>query len=505
MRKHCLLRKVFILAAVVILFNPGYGAARQTIVIGSLGFGYDFAEREYDDENEEILRANPDEGDRREWGARPELEFRSLGIHDTLSLRYAPVLIYDDLADTTDVDHYLYLAGERLLSKDWTITLADDFVLSSDPARYGATFSTPGQTGAAEPTAEPAQPAQAAPAPDEITQNLSGQRYWTNNLDMGTTYTYAQDSDLGLGYGFRVLRNESDEEVLTTSYDEYDRHEFSGLWGHRFNPVWRSGLNLSYIKGLYDDVEITVPPEPTDPEALPQVLMVSQDLEEYRAEAGLDYARSANDIFPFLYRFGGTKYEDLRQDIWAHELSGGWNHAFDARTRLMIGAGPSYVEADELDGEWRYNAYLNFTRAYQHAELSAQINKGFEARNFTGSNDSGLTDLTEARIDFTYSFTPTLSTTLFGLYRNEEILNPQGEYFLSALGGTDPLTVDDIGDVTYTRDSYSLGASVSYGFWRWFVASVRYAYYDQEGDLTQDSYNDHRISLLVSASKELWR
>lgn len=505
MCNHGWLRKAFILAGVVILFNPGYGVARQTIVIGSLGFGYDFAEREYDDENAEIFRANPDEGDRREWGARPELELRSLGIHDTLSLRYAPVLIYDDLADTTDVDHYLNLAGERLLSKDWTISLANDFVLSSDPARFGQTFATPGQTGTEAPAEGPAQPAQAEPPPDEITRNLSGNRYWTNNLVLGTTYTYAQDSDVGLGYGFRALRNESDDEGFVAPYDEYDRHEFSGLWGYRFNPTWRSALNLSYVKGLYDDVEITVPPELTDPEGLPQVFMVSQDLEEYRAEAGLDYARSVTDIFPLLYRFGGTKYEDLRQDIWAHELSAGWNHGFDARTRLMIGAGPSYVEAEDLDGEWGYNAYLNFTRAYQHAELSAQLNRGYDARNFTGSTDSGMTVLAEARVDLTYRFTPTLSTTLFGLYRNEEILNPQGEYLLSALGGIDSLTVDDIGDVTYTRDSYSLGASVSYGFWRWFIASVRYAYYVQEGDLTQDSYNEHRIALLVSASKELWR
>jgi len=96
-------------------------------------------------------------------GRPPELELRSLGIHDTLSLRYAPVLIYDDLADTTDADHYLYLAGERFLSKDWTISLANDFVLSSDPARYGKTFSTPGQTGTAAPAEEPTQPVRVEP------------------------------------------------------------------------------------------------------------------------------------------------------------------------------------------------------------------------------------------------------------------------------------------------------------------------------------------------------
>lgn len=495
-------RLAMILAAGILAACPGFSEARQTMVIGSVGVGYDFWDRSYDDEGDENLNVVEDSGDRREWGFRPEIELRSLGIHDTLSLRYAPVLIYDDLFDTTDVDHYLYLAGERTLTKDWTISLANDFVLSSDPTRYGATFFIPGRIEAPEAVEEPAG---FEPAPDEITQDLGRRRYWTNNLVLGTTYTYAQDSDVGFGYGFRVLRNETDEEEITAEYDEYDRHEFSGLWSYRYNPAWRSSLNLAYIKGVYDDVAVDVPPELIDPEDPSEVLFVSQDLEEYRADVGLDYARSANDIFPLLYRFRGTEYEDVRRDTWAHEFSAGWDHAFDARTRLAIGAGPSYAEAEDLDGEWGYNAYLNFTRAYQYAEFRAGVSKGFITRNFTGSTDTGLTDLLEARLDLTYRFTPNLSSTIFGLYRDEEILNPQGQYFLSALGDRDPLTIDDIGDVTYKRDSYTLGASVSYTFWRWFVATLQYAYYEQDGDLMSDSYNDHRIAVLISASKELWR
>jgi len=494
-----------ILAGVILAFSAGASDARQTVVIGSLGMGYDFWDRSYDAEGDERLTVDEDEGDRRDWRVWPEIELQSLGIHDSLSLRYAPVLTYDDLLSTTDVDHYLTLAGERSMTRQWTVSLADSFVLSSDPTRYGDPFFSPTRIEPAEAPEDQVQPAQFEAAPDEISQNIGRRRYWTNDFVAGTTYTYAPDSDVGIGYGFRVLRNESGDDEITGEYDEYDRHEFSGLWSYRFTPAWRTAWDLSYIKGLYDDVEVDVPPELIDPEAVPENFFVSQDLEEYRADVGLDYTRSASDSFPFLYRLRGTEYEDFRQDIWAHQVSVGWDHAFDSRTRMMIGGGPSYIETEDLDEEWGYNAYLGFSRAYQHGDIRALVNKRYEPRNFTGDADTGMTDMLEARIDLTYRFTPYLASTLFALYRDEEILDPQGEFLLAALDGAVPSLQESIGDFSYTRDSYSLGARVSYTFWRWFVATVGYTYYDQDGDLITDAYNDHRIMFMISASKELWR
>jgi len=494
-----------ILSGVIAFFYPGNAAARQTIVLGSLGLGYDFWERTYDNEDDEDLIIDRYEGDRREWAAWPEIELQSLGIHDSLSLRYAPVLRYDDLYDTTDVDHYLSLVGERFLTRVWSVELTNDFVLSDDPSRYGTPFYSSGLEGeeaAPEEEAPQPQPTEIEQPPDEITQNLGRRRFWTNNLILETTYTYAEDSDAGLGYAYRVLRNDTDDDELGAGYDEYDRHEFFGLWSNRFNPSWRTQLDLNYIKGLYEDTEDTVPPEIDAPD-IP--LNLSQDLQEYRADLRLDYDKSVNDIFPLLYGFSGTQYEDLRQDIWVHQLTAGWDHAFDSQTHLIIGAGPSYVNAEELDGTWGYNAYLNFTRTYQHGDISALVNKRYETRNFTGSGDTGLTDLTDVRIDATYQFTLDFSSSIFGQYRYEDIVDPQGIYYLSALGDSDPLEEQNVGDVTYSRDSYSAGASLDYTFLRWFVATVRYEYFQQNGDLIEDSYTDHRVTFLITASKELWR
>ena len=321
-------------------------------------------------------------------------------------------------------------------------------------------------------------------------------RYWTNNLVLQTTYTYAADSDLGLGYGYRVLRNESDEN-RDAQYDEYDRHDLFGLWSRRWNQAWRTKAAANYIPGRFEDREVAVAPDTRT--------RVSQDLEEYHADLGIAYDRSSNDAIPLAYRYRGTDHEGLRRDIWAHELAPGWEHAFDAHTRLVVSAGPSYVDAEDLEGEWDYNASAHFTKSFQHGELSLLLDKRYEPRNFTGGDDGGMTDLTEAGIDLTYRFSQALSATVFGLYRNEDILDPEGVYYLAALGGRNPLTEEKVGDVSYTRDSISGGASVDYSFWRWFVASARYIYYQQDGELDSDSFTDHRVMVLISASKELWR
>ncbi|MDW7773320.1 MAG: hypothetical protein SCH71_10560 [Desulfobulbaceae bacterium] len=481
---------IFLSGAVILC--PVISAARQTTVIGSLGLSYDFWDRSYDDGDENLI-VDQNEGDRSEWAAWPEIELRSEGIHDLLSLRYTPVLKYDNLNESTDVDHYLALAGERSLSRNWTVSMSDDFVMSDDPYRYETIFYSPARIET--PAEEEVQPARDLEAPvNELTRNLGRRSYWTNNFALQTEYTYAQDSDIGVGYGYGVLRNRSDDEVVTVEYDEYDRHEFSGLWSHRINPQWRTNLNAGYIEGLYDDRE--------DPD-VPQNL--SQDLQEYRADFQVAFDRSSTDSFPLRYGFRGIEYEDLRQDIWAHQFTAGWDHAFDSRNRLKVGAGPSYINAEDLDGEWGYSAYMIFNRAYQHADFNARVNKRYEPQNFTGSEDTGLTDIVDAGLDLTYQFTKNLNTTVFALYRYEDILDPRGAYFLSALGQGDPQSEQEVSDITYSRDSYSTGASLNYTFWRWFVATARYVYYQQDGDLLQDSYTDHRIMFLISASKTLLR
>lgn len=480
------------LSGVIVLFAPSCAAARQTTVTGSLGMGYNYWERTYKSEGAGNT-AYRDEGDRRDWSVWPEIELRSAGIHDSLSLRYRPVLTYDDLRDTSYVDHYLTLAGQRFLSRVWNVSLSNNFVLSTDPTRDETLFSRLGHEGPAAGT--PQGPTTQNPEQSrdtQLTRNLGRRRYWTNDLTVRTDYTYAEDSNMGVGYTYNVLRNESGDNGTADEYEEYDRHDFSGLCSYRFNPAWKSNLELHYIKGLYNDSGV--------PAAL------SSDLEEYRADFGVDYNRGVTDTFPLLYKFRETRYDDYRRnDIWVHEFTVGWDHALDERTRLAIGGGPVYVDAEEMNGEWTYSLYLTFTRAYQHANFSARLEKTYATENFTGAGDIGLSNIIEARTDLTYQFTEKLSSGIFGLYRYRSILNPQGEYYDAAIGNGAPSTGRDVGDVTYIEHGYSAGANLDYRFLRWFVASVQYVYYKQDADLLRDSYTDNRIMLQLAVTKELWR
>jgi len=463
-------------AAIFYLSGVEQASARQTIVTGSLTAGYDFWDRTYDDDTAGIDNS---EDDRREWFLGTEIELSSLDIHNELTLRYSPVVVYDTIGDTTDLDHFLDFVARQSLSQNWSVELADSFAFTTDTSRFGSPFLDREDAAASD-----------EPPADEISRDVGRSRYWTNNLSLLTTYTYAQESDVELGYAYRVLRNDSSDDLAEQEYDEYDRHEFSGVWSNRLNSNFHSEVDLRYILGLYDEDE--------ESEG-------SEDLEEYRAGLGLDYIQDANTTFPFDYVFRATDYENDRRDVDVHEFTAGWEHRFSARTSVLIAAGPTYVDADGVDGDWGYNAEFLLNRTYQHGAVSFSVDKSYEPRNFTGSDDGGLADITSIGLDASYQFTRDLTTTAFAEYRYEDILEPQGDLLDSAVADAGTAEADTIGDISSTRDNFSVGAGLDYTFLRWFVASVEYSYFIQDGDFAEDNYDEHRVIFQISVTRELWR
>jgi hypothetical protein len=453
--------------------------ARQNILIGGVGAGYNYWDRTYDEEP-----PLEDVGDRREFSVWPEFELQSNGIHDSFSIHYTPVLKYDDLEGETDVDHYLDLLWDTELSRQWRLALTDAFLYTSDPTRFAAPF----ETGPAEEPTEPPASADLTSTGD-LSTNLGRTRYWTNYLSLLTTYSYAADSAVEFGYNYRILRNDSSDDE-TLEYDEYDRHGVVGVWSHSYSPAWSTELGLAYSRGDFEDL---------GDDGLPL------DLNEYRGDLELRYSRDVNSSFPLGYRVQKADYKNLRDDVWGHELTVGWDHAFDSRNHLIVGAGPSYSKTDELSGALDYNVIINYIRTYQHGTIEALVDKRYLSRHFSGISDTGLVDATDVRLDFNYFMSRNVSFDIFGLYRYEEILNPDGDFFTAALGGGDPALESDIDDVTYTRDAYSAGAAINYDFLKWFSASLSYVYYQQDGDVSSDSYEDHRIFLLLTFLTELWR
>ena len=437
--------------------------ARQTIVAGSISAGYDYETRSYDNE----IFEDQFEGDSREWFLRPEIEIRSLDVHNLIAFRYSPSIVYDQEDDETDIDHFFDLEGEHYIKRNWLVQLSNSFVLSSDPDRFGSAFDTPGLED--EPDEEF--------VPDEISQDLGRRRFWTNEIAVGTTYTYVEGSDIGINYAFRILRNEDDDDD-SEQFDEFDRHEISGLWSYLINPAYFTSINFDYTIGSFD----------TPPGDL------SRDLDEYGAIFQLVYQPNVSNSYPLVYSFERTEFEDERLDTWVHQLTASWTHSIDEQTSFTVGAGPSYADADGLDPEWGYNAVLQFDKRYQHGSILASLTKEFDTQNFTGSDDSGVRDITDILLEGTYQFTEFLSSNAFVGYTYEDILNPGG-----IAGQT------DFGDSSNTRDSIFIGGGIAYTFLRWFVASVNYEFTTQDGDLDQDDYDEHRVIAQVTGSKELWQ
>jgi len=475
-----------ILAGVLVLVEPAH--ARQTTVTGGASTSYDFRSRSY---QQEVSGTNSDEGDAKKLGIGPEVSVVSQGIYDVFSLRYAPTLYYDYISEDTGVNHQLNFKEDRQLSRFWSLTLSDDFTRSDDPS---VSYSS-AQTSSSSNSAVPGQ-TQTTSA-DQLSRDLSGQTYWTNTATVQTAYTLSAASRIGGGYSYSVLRNDDGSGGYTSQqdaddYNDYDKHTFFTNYTHGFNQNWRSSLGLNYTRGLYDN----------DPSTTG---IGTPDLDQYGGDLGIDYIQDPSTFYPLKYSSSETQYDgDTRPGFQVHNGSAGWDHTFDPRNRLALGAGPSYAKTDGLDGTWGYNAYMNYTRQYEHASFALLLSKQFEAQNFTGSQDSGLTDTYSARATFRYQYTEHLALDLFGGYSWQSTYDPQGDYLTAAEGET-PDPGDTTGDLSYDKDIYEAGAGCSYSFAQWYQAGVRYVYYVSDGHLGSDQYTDHQVLFTLSAKKELWR
>lgn len=464
--------------------GAGPALARETTVTGSAGTGYDFRERTYDRQAAD----KENEGDVQKISIGPDITVVSKGVYDTLNLRYSPKLNYDFVDDENEVDHQLSVGNERLLTSRWSLTLSDDFLYSDDPEASSSFFSdgsASGSTGQDQ-----------GPSRDALSRDLSGRQYWTNTAGVRTSYALLETTRIGGGYSYAVLRNEEGGASGSDSYDEYDKHSFFANLTHGFNQHWRSSVGANYTRGLYDEPPPTAANQPA--------AAANPDLDEYGASLGVDYVRSVRDFFPAKYVVSETQYDgESRRDSQSHEWSVGWDHAFDARTHLSLGGGPSYAKIQGLEGTWGYNAYLTFMKQYEHISYSLQVDKRYETQNFSGTRDAtGLTDTYNVRANMTVQATQALGFDLFGRYSRQSEMDPQGEY-LDALGGmqSGPTT----GDLTYDKDIYEAGLGMRYSFGRWYTAGIKYAYYVSDGQMDSDQYTDHRVLFTLSATKELWR
>lgn len=457
-------------------FIPHPASARQTTLSGSVGTGYDMRDRTY-----EKTQTKSTNDDQQKIFISPTITLLSKGVHDSFNLQYTPSFNYDFIDDENTVNHSLSLTGQRMLTSRWSLSLSDHYAYSDDPDASTETSDSDQADDSGD----------SSGSTDTLSKDQTGRTYWTNAASIRSSYALFDKTSLGGGYTYSVLRNVKGSEG--SDYDEYDKHAFSTDLTHGFNANWRSKLGLQYTRGLYDQ-----------PQNAPSSSSSSTpDLDQYGLNGGVDYVRSIQDFFPLQYNLAQTDYDgNTRRDTQAHEWSLGWNHAFDPQTSFSLGGGPSYAETQGLDGQWGYNAYLTLSKRFQHASYALQLSKRYDTNNFSGTDESGLTDTYSARATMRYQYSKDLGFDLFGNYSQQSQVDPQGAYRDSLTGVTTETTT---GDNTYDKDIYEAGMGFRYAFGRWYTAGLKYSYYVSDGQLDTDQYDEHRLMFTLSAAKELWR
>jgi len=458
----------------VVCLNEAW--ARQNIAIGELTIGYDYQERNY--KNGEQRYSS--DSDARNLFASPRIRLSSRGSSDLLEFTYAPSFTYDDIDNTSFVGHDLGLLAEKNITRDWVVQVTDSYYKGEDTVddytRRRSSIMPPTEESA------PTPPIGAGPIDDgirEFSDVYGRQRYWRNDLSLSTDYTYAQDSIVGLGYRYGVLRYDDNAGRRDS---DYDRHEAIGRLSYRFDTNWHGESEFSYVKGIYDEVVDADSVDVTD-----------EDLEEYHAMLRLNYRWRPHDIYFGRYTYTKTDYEDdAHEDSTIHAFTLGWDHDFSSRLSMTLSGGPSIVSFENSGDETGYNAYAGLRWAVsQTSTLAVHTAQEYEFDNFD-TRQVGLTKTWSSGLTFDHRFTPHLGTTLTGGYVRSKHEQPR----------VVDLT-EEYDRFDYTEKIYHAGVAIQYNFLQHYslIASYRYADHSEPGD----DYDEHRFLVTLTAASELWR
>lgn len=467
--------------------------ARLNTLTGGLTTGYDFDETKY--ENSTVEGIPPTENSYfKQFNIAPLLILETTSSRDNLTIRFNPSFTYDQETSQNDIDHNFSIAAYRDFTRRLRLELSNGFIYSNDPELLEQEISSD--------------------------YNRGRRRYWTNNFHFNSNYTYATGSSVGAGYIYRILRN---DDTGPGGYEDYDRHIADLSLQHQFNAAWNIALTTSYTRGLFDPPESEVVGSTGEElEGIPLETAdnideedLSSDLSEYRTSTTVNWLFSPRKTFFISHTFMGSDYDDtLRNNSELHDLTLGTRYQHTRQLSFELGGGPSYEKTETFDGTWNYNAHFNLDyNIAENSSLAASVTKGYEQQNFSQNNsllggDQGLTEFWQWNLNFSHELVTDLTATLFATYRDERQESSLQGITSSIESDTNLETLDNETfreESTFDRKIYQAGGSLSYAFLRWYTASVRYTYRQQDSEQINDSYDEHRVYLTLSVQKELLR
>ncbi len=477
------------LFSILLLCSPVQ--ARQNSISGGLITSIDFTETKYFDNNIELSSSR--NSNKQKLSVGPVFIFNSKSRIDQITARYNPSYTHDIKLNEDNWEHDFHLMANRHFTKAFQCSLSEKFIYSDDPSLIASD--------------------------NNASYRKDRKRYWTNDVNLATSYAYGRTNTVAAGYYNRILRNDYTE---IGGYEDYDRHTADLSLTHHLNPFWNITLGTSYTRGLFappsqpviDNVtegfEAISPGLTTDTDTT----NLSNDLSEYRANVALEHRLSNRKSVQLRYVFSKTEYDAiLRNNTNLHNLTIGAEYQYSARLSLALGGGPSYENTETFDPNWNYNAHLNIQYDVdRHSKISANIDKGYDQENFSYNTalgrNQGLTGFWNAKLTFSHALLDNLNALLFISYRDESQENILYGVISAAendidFESTDRETIRE--ESAFNRDVYQAGGTLRYTVQQFWTTSLSYTYRNQKSELINDSFDEHRVYLTLAIQKELLR
>jgi len=444
-------------------------AAAVTTLSGGVTTGYEYFDRQYDESTAS------DNDDYSRIKIAPFVTITSETARQSAEFAYAPSFWYDFDQSENDTNHRLLANYTRYLTKDWNFIFSDNLIITDEFNSYRvATDPETGEIISGNPGANPET--------GDTLRDARGRRRYTNNvLNLGSSYTYLEDSTVAVDYRWSSLNNSTD--FSGDNYQDYDKHNISLTLAHRLNSRWKATAVAGYILGLYEDVgdggDDTVPAD-------------SDDVDEYRGSLLVDYRLSPLHDLSGEYSYNQSDFEsDLRQDSEIHNLTFGWGWNISPRLDMRLGGGPTYLKRDGQSDDWNYNA--NFALGYrlEKGSLGVSASRRYIFDNFSGTDERGIGEVWQVQARLEYAVYQYTSVSAYVGYLNED----RDETAASGPPATE----------TKNTENYSMGGTISYRFHEDYVADLSYGYVRRDSDKTDDNYDDNLIVLTVSYENDFFK
>ncbi|MFV0438595.1 MAG: hypothetical protein ACK5PS_14540 [Desulfopila sp.] len=449
------------------LFDPLYAAV--TTVSGGLKTGYEYSNRDYS----QSRRSSSNDNYSR-FVISPLITITSETERQSLAVEYVPSYWYDIDQHDDKVDHSLSLDYLRLLTRYWQFSLTDNLRVTDQFNSYGTTVDQKSGDIVSE-----------GPGTDISGDTLRDQggrrRYTLNSLDLGTAYTYAQESSVAFDAIWTALRN--NDVQSGDNYQDYDKYDLGTTVTHRYNVRWRSIIDAGVVLGRYDSADNSSGYSDSGN---------SDDVNEYRTSLLGEYRLTPLHTLSGYYGYNNSDYRGAGTDDWQiHTMHLGWAWRVTPHLDVNIDAGPTYSKRDGQGGDWNANGAFGLRYLMEKSRFGIKASHGTRMDNFSGTDQRGASKFWYLQTDFQHAFTEHISASTYANYSKEE--RDESSVFTPSVSDTT------------TEHVYAAGGALNYRFLEKYTASLSYGYVHNTSSDEDGDYDDNNIMMTISYANDLFQ